>query len=111
MKASQRHLTLSGRCIVALSLVLLAAPAAAQDASAPDSATGGTATPRYDTARVQPQPIQLGHFRPFDARGINVFEPPKAEGVTYDGFKLEWAAAFTQQFQGLRHHNEPDTSK
>jgi hypothetical protein len=49
--------------------------------------------------------IELGHFRPHDARGLNVFEAPKEEGVPYDGFKIQWGAAFTQQFQGLRHEN------
>jgi len=34
-----------------------------------------------------------------------VFEAPKEEGVLYTGFKIQWGAAFTQQFQGLRHEN------
>lgn len=102
------------RCWLATASLMLATvvPAAAQDeASAPDSAAnGGTATPRYNTERAQPQTIRLGHFRPLDARGLNVFEPPKEEGVPYHGFELQWGAAFTQQFQSLRHHNEPDTA-
>jgi hypothetical protein len=50
-------------------------------------------------------PIVLQHFRPFDKRGLNVFEPPKDEGVAYTGFKIDFGAAFTQQFQGLDHSN------
>ncbi len=50
-------------------------------------------------------PIVLQHFRPFDKRGLNVFEPPKEEGVAYTGFKIDFGAAFTQQFQGLDHSN------
>jgi len=49
--------------------------------------------------------IQMQNYRPEDKRGINVFETPKDESVAYDGFKLQWGAAFTQQFQGLDHRN------
>jgi len=49
--------------------------------------------------------IELQHIRPADARGLNVFEPPKNDTVPYTGFKLGWGAAFTQQFQGLKHSN------
>ena len=49
--------------------------------------------------------IELQNYRPEDKRGINVFEAPKDEAVAYDGFKLQWGAAFTQQFQGLDHTN------
>ena len=49
--------------------------------------------------------IEMQNYRPEDKRGINVFEAPKDESVAYDGFKLQWGAAFTQQFQGLDHSN------
>jgi hypothetical protein len=49
--------------------------------------------------------VEIQNYRPEDKRGINVFEPPKDESVAYDGFKLQWGAAFTQQFQGLDHSN------
>jgi hypothetical protein len=49
--------------------------------------------------------IDIQHFRPTDMRGINVFETPKTEEAPYTGFKLNWGAAFTQQFQGLDHSN------
>ncbi len=49
--------------------------------------------------------IEMQNYRPEDKRGINVFEAPKDESVAYDGFKLQWGAAFTQQFQGLDHRN------
>lgn len=49
--------------------------------------------------------IEIQNYRPEDKRGINVFEAPKDESVVYDGFKLQWGAAFTQQFQGLDHSN------
>lgn len=49
--------------------------------------------------------VELQNYRPEDQRGINVFESPKTEAVPYEGFKLFWGAAFTQQFQGLDHKN------
>ena len=36
-----------------------------------------------ETARAKPAPIQIANFRPHDARGLNVFEAPKQEGVPY----------------------------
>ena len=49
--------------------------------------------------------IEMQNYRAEDKRGINVFEAPKDESVAYQGFKLQWGAAFTQQFQGLDHSN------
>jgi hypothetical protein len=49
--------------------------------------------------------VEIQNYRPEDKRGINMFEAPKDESVAYDGFKLQWGAAFTQQFQGLDHSN------
>lgn len=58
--------------------------------------------PAEDESKFQ-QPITVQYFRPYDKRGINMFETPKEAGVEYTGFALQWGAAFTQQFQGLRH--------
>jgi len=49
--------------------------------------------------------IRVQHFRPRDERGLNVFEPPKKDSLVVTGFSLQWGAAFTQEFQGLRHSN------
>jgi hypothetical protein len=94
--------------------MLIALPAGAeQGASVPDTAT--TAAPVVKPAPTAPEsatapkslswaaPIQLQNARPNDQRGINVFETPKDDTVTYAGFKLSWGAAFTQQFQALDH--------
>jgi hypothetical protein len=51
------------------------------------------------------KPILMQNFRPQDTRGLNVFEAPKAAGVAYTGFKMDWSAGFRQQFQGLTHSN------
>src|SRR5262245_19030410 len=70
-----------------------------------DSAAVNNPSVIEGTSRAIPRLIEIGSFRPHDARGLNVFEAPKTEGVVYDGFKIQWGAAFTQQFQGLRHEN------
>lgn len=54
-------------------------------------------------AYAQLGPIQ--YFRPYDQRGINVFETSKADTVAFDGLKLKIGANFAQQFQSLNHSN------
>jgi hypothetical protein len=92
--------------------ILLAAPLAAQGeqialanapaaSSAAESDTTGAAAARAATAPK----IQIQHIRPYDQRGLNVFEAPKNDNVPYEGFKLDWGAAFNQPFQSLDHSN------
>ncbi|MEX2376067.1 MAG: hypothetical protein WD942_10865 [Dehalococcoidia bacterium] len=71
-------------------------------ATSPD--TTASATEDAMAASTAPA-IRIQYFRPQDQRGINVFEPPKAAGAPYNGFQLDWGAAFTQQFQALDHGN------
>lgn len=52
------------------------------------------------------EPTQLQHFRPYDQRGLHIFETPKEPGVPYDGFRIYWGASFAQQFQMLDHENQ-----
>ena len=73
-------------------------------------AAGSDTVQEQAVGRSNPQPLELQHFRPNDARGLNVFEPPKEEGAPYTGFKLHWGGSFTQQFQALRHHNTADSN-
>lgn len=42
-------------------------------------------------------------WRPYDKRGINVFETGKADTVKYDGLVVRVGGNFTQQFQSLDH--------
>ncbi len=51
----------------------------------------------------------IQYLRPQDKRGINIFETPKVAGAEYNGFVVQWGAAFTQQFQGLSHENDADS--
>lgn len=54
-------------------------------------------------AMAQQAPIQ--YFRPYDQRGINVFETSKDDTVVYDGLKVRFGAGFTQGYQSLNHSN------
>lgn len=47
----------------------------------------------------------IPNSRPNDQRGINVFENNKTSNSEFDGIKLNWGAAFTAQYQDLKHEN------
>ena len=53
------------------------------------------------------RPITIQHVRPQDQRGINMFETSKEPGVEYKGFRVDFGAAFTAQFQGLGMRTRP----
>ncbi|HEX6534713.1 MAG TPA: hypothetical protein VF041_08945 [Gemmatimonadaceae bacterium] len=75
---------------LALALTALVLPATASRLAAQDGS-------------VLRAPIQ--HIRPADQSGINVFESPKTDSTPFNGLALSVGAAFTQQFQGLKHAN------
>ena len=63
-----------------------------------------------DSAQAKyPQPMVIQYTRPYDKRGLNMFETSKTAGAPYEGFKMMIGAAFTQQFQGLTHENDADS--
>ncbi len=46
------------------------------------------------------------YWRPYDQRGINVFETTKqADSLQFDGPRVRFGAGFTQQYQNLKHEN------
>jgi hypothetical protein len=55
-------------------------------------------------AQAQVQPA-IQFFRPYDQRGVNVYETPKADTVPFDGLKIRFGANFTQGYQNLSHSN------
>lgn len=98
------------RFVLALAAaVALASPARAQQ---PDTSKAPPPEPAKPAPVITPvrtvSPMVIQHSRASDQRGINVFEPAKQDTVTYEGFKLKFGAAFTQQFQGLEHRNTAD---
>ncbi len=44
-------------------------------------------------------------WRPYDQRGINVFETTKADTILFEGLRIRFGAGFTQQFQSLKSSN------
>ena len=124
----------SPRIITMLAIAIATVPSLSSAQTVVAQASGPTASaatevkPAADTAKpkllvveseymAMAPKIEIQNFRPFDKRGINVFEAPKEEGATYTGFKLNWGGSFTQQFQGLDHSNSasprmiPDANK
>jgi hypothetical protein len=50
--------------------------------------------------------MRPSYWRPYDQRGVNVFETSKLpDSINYDGLRIRLGAGFTQQFQGLKHRN------
>ncbi|GAB4094228.1 hypothetical protein [Flaviaesturariibacter terrae] len=45
------------------------------------------------------------NWRPYDQRGINVFETPKTDTIPFEGPRVRLGAGFTQTFQSLKHSN------
>jgi hypothetical protein len=101
--------------VLTAAAMLVALPAIAQQpANKPDSVAGTTTTSAPATARkfTRSEMVQetvLQNFRPQDQRGVGMFEEPKDSGVAYNGFKLSWGAAFTQQMQSIDHENTADS--
>jgi hypothetical protein len=91
--------------------MLVSAPgmAGAQDVPA-TSPAANPAPPPAENVISTGRPITIQHFRPQDQRGINMFETSKDPGVEYKGFRVDFGAAFTAQFQGLRHENAAEPS-
>ena len=52
---------------------------------------------------------KIDNLRPYDKEGINIFEAPKDSDTEFDGIRLRFGGAFTQQFQALENENTPFT--
>src|SRR5688572_23998636 len=57
-----------------------------------------TSTGTAEAVTTAPE-IRIKHIRPYDQRGITVFEASKNDDLPYQGFHLDWGAAFNQPFQ------------
>ena len=52
------------------------------------------------------------YWRPYDQRGINVFETTKTpDSLEYMGPRIRFGAGFTQQFQNLKHESTADNNQ
>jgi len=97
--------------ILAVFVLLIAGSAMAQTPtpSNDDDLSQGVVIPRQTFGNdvvCREQPIQ--YLRPTNQCGINMFEPPKENSVPFNGFKVDWGGAFTQEFQSLKHRNETE---
>jgi hypothetical protein len=57
------------------------------------------------TAIAQTEESDMQFWRPYDQRGINIFEPGKEDTVAFEKLKVRLGGNFTQQFQFLEHSN------
>jgi hypothetical protein len=55
------------------------------------------------TAFAQQSAIQ--YWRPYDQRGVNMFETSKNDTVVFEGLKVRFGAGFTQGYQSMKHTN------
>jgi hypothetical protein len=55
------------------------------------------------------QERNLQYWRPNDQRGLNVYEPNKADTVRFDGIKVRIGGDFALQFQGISQRNSEGT--
>jgi hypothetical protein len=95
------------RTTATVAALLLVSTTWASVVGAQDSAPMDTILPPSPRGGIPP--IEVQHFRPHDARGLNMFETPKQSGVPFTGFKIQWGASFTQQYQALEHENTADS--
>jgi hypothetical protein len=56
------------------------------------------------------QQRDLQYWRPYDQRGINVFETSKTDTIAFTDQKVRVGGNFTQQFQGLRHSTKAEAN-
>jgi len=46
------------------------------------------------------------YWRPYDQKGVNVFETTKApDTIPFEGLRIRFGAGFTMQYQNLKHEN------
>ena len=74
----------------------------AQEAQPAHTSPIAHATKGDSTDKAEPAPLLMSlsalviqHRRPLDQRGINQFESPKHDTVTYRGSRIAWGAAFS----------------
>ena len=77
-------------------------PAATAPASQADTSTRSPNAPKAAALVFRKT---VNGVRPYDARGINMFEAPKPTLQAFDGPTLDVGAAFTQAFQSLHQSN------
>jgi hypothetical protein len=80
-------------------LALAAGTVSAQDTTAKKN--------KVITAKAE----DIQYFRPWDQRGINMFEPSKIDNTPFNGVKVRIGGSFTQTYQALKHENSANYLK
>jgi len=52
------------------------------------------------------QSDKISNWRPYDQKGINIFETSKDDTTKFEGLKVRVGGHFAQQFQSLNHSNQ-----
>lgn len=55
------------------------------------------------------QQSKIDYWRPYDQRGVNIFEPKKQVETDFEGLKVRIGGNFAQQYQSLDHGNNAET--
>lgn len=50
-------------------------------------------------------------WRPYDQRGLNIFETGKSDTILFEGLRMRFGAGFTQQYQNLKHENSASNNQ
>ncbi len=97
---------------LAIFVLFIAGSAIAQSPTTPagDDSSQGVVFPRETFGDVVCREQKIQYLRPTNQCGINMFETPEETQVPFTGFKVDWGAAFTQEFQSLKHRNETEPS-
>lgn len=51
------------------------------------------------------QQPSMQYWRPYDKRGVNMFETSKTDSTVFEGLKVRFGAGFTQGYQSMEHSN------
>lgn len=62
----------------------------------------------FTAAFAQGLERDVQYWRPYDQRGINIFETGKLDTVPFEGVKVRIGGNFAQQFQSIKHENTAD---
>ena len=49
---------------------------------------------------------KISNWRPYDQKGVNIFETSKDDTIKFEGLKVRMGGHFAQQFQSLNHSNQ-----
>ena len=91
--------------VAAAALALPVLAASAQNSAGPSSSVSASDSSTSKTSIANVFQKTVRGVRPYDQRGVNVFEMPKLKAETFTSPSFDIGAAFSQSFQSLKHSN------